>query len=104
MRYILLCVFLVGCSSTITENKSDLQKMQVSALKEYLSDNAILAEPIIIENTVSSDLTDFKGIVKFKIEGNKRTQTIKCFGIVEESDIQIIPLLTRKKLNIFCGS
>lgn len=103
MRYILLCVFLVGCSSSITVNKSDLQKMQVSALKEYLSDNAVLAEPIIIENTVSADLTDFKGIVKFKIEGNKRTQTIKCFGIVEESDIQIIPLLTRKKLNIFCG-
>lgn len=104
MKNILLCLLLVGCSSAVTESKVDLQKMQISALKEYLADNAILAEPIIVENTVSSDLTDFKGIVKFKIEGNKRTQTIKCFGIVEESDIQIIPLLTRKKLNIFCGS
>lgn len=104
MKNILLCLLLVGCSSAVTESKVDLQKMQISALKEYLADNAILAEPIIVENTVSSDLADFKGIVKFKIEGSKRTQTIKCFGIVEESDIQIIPLLTRKKLNIFCGS
>jgi hypothetical protein len=102
--YILCALFLVGCSTHVTENKSSLQELQASALKEYLLDNAVLSDPIIIENTVSSDLNDYKGVVRFKIEGVKRTQTVKCFGIMQDSDMKIIPLISKQKLNIFCES
>lgn len=101
---ILTLLLLTGCSSTISESKSSLQNLQVSALKEYLTNNAVLSDPIIIENIVSSDVNDYKGIVKFKIDGTKRIQTVKCFGIIQDSDIQLIPLMTKRKLNIFCES
>lgn len=96
MRYILLCLFLVGCS-----NNENLEQLQVTALKEYLVENAILSDPIITKNVIGSDKQEYRGLVKFKIVGSNRTQTLKCYGITEDKET-FIPLFYKQNLNIFC--
>lgn len=94
----------MGCNTAEKLDAEVIKELQVEALKEYLQDNAVLADPIIIDNIISDNLDEYRGIVKFKIPGTKRTQKVLCTGVLYNSEIKLSPFGEIKQLSIICGS
>lgn len=87
MKFVLplITLLLVGCvdKDHYYENQEQWKKHQVSALTEYLKENAILEKPTIISNYIqfSNHDKEFRGVIKYKFAESKRVQTVKCYTI-----------------------
>jgi hypothetical protein len=100
-KILLLCLFLVGCSDDAITPET-IKQMQIDALREYLTENAVLSEPIIIDNIIGNDIENYHGIIKFKTPGTKKIQKVLCTGVLYDSEIKLAPFGSVKRLSIIC--
>ncbi|MGE5862341.1 MAG: hypothetical protein ACM31H_01095 [Nitrososphaerales archaeon] len=102
---LVVSLILVGCSDMPLMLHEEVLKNQELALQEYLQENAILEEPIILNNVnqyhVESDT--FVGLIKFKFNNSKKVQSIACTSIKQPIGETVFGIFHNYTYTIFCG-